>query len=82
MCTIAMGGRPIIEKIIGDDIKKKTQSSSNKVSDFVSGAGSGQPSSTGAISNRVKVGASTNGSSRTANTGLGKLRIQRSNSST
>lgn len=79
MCMIP---RPFIEKVIGDNIKKDTQPSANKARDFVSGAGSGQPSSSGAISNRVKVGASTNGSSRTANTGLGKLRIQRSTSST
>lgn len=73
-----------VPEIIMKDLIAKGQIKTepkNTAKDFVSGAGSGQPSSTGATSNRVKVGASTNGSSRTANTGLGKLRIQRSTSS-
>ena len=78
MCMIRPFAESIISKKISEDQQAKSTQSKNTAKDFVSGGGTGTPTSTGSSNSQVKVGASTSNSSRTANTGLTRLRIPRS----
>jgi hypothetical protein len=77
MCFRHLNEKIVLPKV-ADEIKKTQQPSKNTAKDFVSGGGTGTPTSTGSSNSQVKVGASTSNSSRTANTGLTRLRIPRS----
>lgn len=78
MCAIRFAAESIIGKQLSNDHQNKSTQSKNTAKDFVSGGGTGTPTSTGSSNSQVKVGASTSNSSRTANTGLTRLRIPRS----
>ena len=65
-------------KQLSKDNQDTSAQSKSTAKDFVSGGGTGTPTSTGSANSQVKVGASTSNSSRTANTGLTRLRIPRS----